>query len=80
MSVMAPGGEYTSTSDAPLGLPIVGSGQGSVPTRDVLAELPDLAAEIARGIFQIDARAVSLGEVETVGNDTGNSQRIVLTP
>jgi NADPH:quinone reductase-like Zn-dependent oxidoreductase len=61
-------------------LQIVGSGQGSVPTRDILAELPGLAAEISSGSFQIDARPVPLADVETAWKDTGSDQRIVITP
>jgi NADPH:quinone reductase-like Zn-dependent oxidoreductase len=61
-------------------LQIVGSGQGSVPARDFLAELPDLAAEITSGTFRIDARAVPLTDVETAWKDTGSRQRIVITP
>jgi NADPH:quinone reductase-like Zn-dependent oxidoreductase len=61
-------------------LQIVGSGQGSVPTRDILAELPDLAAEITSGTFQIDARAISLADIETAWKDTGGSGRTVITP
>jgi NADPH:quinone reductase-like Zn-dependent oxidoreductase len=61
-------------------LQIVGSGQGSVPTRDILAEIPALVTEITSGTFHIDARAVSLADVETAWNDTGTAQRIVITP
>jgi NADPH:quinone reductase-like Zn-dependent oxidoreductase len=61
-------------------LDIVGSGQGSVPARDILAELPALAAEITGGAFQIDARAVPLADVESAWKDTQSEQRIVITP
>src|SRR5580698_8830851 len=61
-------------------LQIVGSGQGSVPTRDILAELPGLAAEITGGSFRIDARPVPLADVEAAWKDTGSDQRIVITP
>jgi len=61
-------------------LQIVGSGQGSVPTRDILAELPGLAAEITSGSFRIDARPVPLADVEGAWKDTGSDQRIVITP
>jgi len=61
-------------------LQIVGSGQGSVPTRDILAELPGLAAAITGGSFQLDARPVPLADVETAWKDTGSDQRIVITP
>jgi NADPH:quinone reductase-like Zn-dependent oxidoreductase len=61
-------------------LQIVGSGQGSIPTRDILAELPALAAEITSGAFDIDARAVPLADIEAAWKDTGTTQRIVITP
>ncbi len=61
-------------------LQIVGSGQGSVPTRDILAELPAITAEIARGAFHVDARAVQLADVEAAWSDTSSTQRIVVTP
>jgi hypothetical protein len=61
-------------------LQIVGSGQGSIPTRGFLSEMPHLIREICSGTFDIDARAVPLTEVETVWNDTSTDQRVVLTP
>jgi len=51
-----------------------------VPTRDILAELPDLATEITSGTFQIDARPVPLTDIETAWKDTDGNQRIVITP
>jgi NADPH:quinone reductase-like Zn-dependent oxidoreductase len=61
-------------------LQIIGSGQGSVPTRDILAELPALAAEITTGAFRIDARTVALADVEAAWKVTNGDQRIVVTP
>ncbi len=61
-------------------LQIVGSGQGSVPTRDILAELPHLATEITNGSFRIDARPVPLTDIETAWKDTASDRRIVITP
>jgi NADPH:quinone reductase-like Zn-dependent oxidoreductase len=58
-------------------LQLVGSGQGSVPTRDIVAELQALVAEL--GAFRIDARAVPLADVETAWKETGD-QRLVVTP
>lgn len=62
-------------------LQIVGSGFGSVSGREMLAELPALATEIARGTFRIDVKAVPLRDVEKVwfGRSDGG-ERIVLTP
>ena len=61
-------------------LQIVGSGQGSVPTQDILAELPAIAAEITSGAFCIDARTVPLADVEAAWNDTDTERRIGITP
>jgi len=61
-------------------LQIIGSGQGSVPTRDIVAELPAIADQISKGAFRVDARAVPLTDVEVAWNDTDTTQRIVVTP
>ena len=61
-------------------LQIVGSGQGSVPTRDIVAELSDLAAAITSGAFRVDARAVPLSDVAGAWEDTSSHQRIVIVP
>lgn len=62
-------------------LKIVGSGQGSVSTREILAELPALVQEITGGSFEVDARPTSLTDVEQAWADaTGTAQRIVITP
>jgi hypothetical protein len=63
-----------------LPLQIVGSGQGSVSTRDILAELPAIAEAVASGALRIVARAVPLTDVAAVWPDTGDAARIVLTP
>jgi NADPH:quinone reductase-like Zn-dependent oxidoreductase len=60
-------------------LQIVGSGQGSVSPREIRAELPQLAAEITKGTFAIDAKAVPLADVEQAWADE-TRQRIVLVP
>src|SRR5580704_16238210 len=62
-------------------LQIVGSGQGSVSTREILAELPALVQEITTGSFAIDARPTSLTGVEQAWADAARpGQRIVITP
>ena len=62
-------------------LQIVGSGQGSVTAREILAELPALAQEITNGTFDIDARPTPLADVEQAWADAAHTtQRIVLTP
>jgi NADPH:quinone reductase-like Zn-dependent oxidoreductase len=61
-------------------LQIVGSGQGSVSTQEILAELPALAQEITGGSLEIDARPTSLADVEQAWADaTATAQRIVIT-
>ena len=62
-------------------LQIVGGGQGSVSTREILAELPALAQEITRGTFEIDARPTPLTQVKQAWAEAAQTtQRIVLTP
>jgi hypothetical protein len=61
-------------------LQFVGSGQGSVSTREYLAELDVLAREIAAGAIDVDARAIPLAQVEEAWAATGATHRIVLIP
>jgi len=61
-------------------LQVVGSGQGSVSTREYLAELDVLAQEIAAGAIDVDARAVPLAQVEEAWAATATKHRIVLVP
>jgi NADPH:quinone reductase-like Zn-dependent oxidoreductase len=79
-SVAGPTAAIPSAALRAARLQIVGSGQGSVPARDILAELPGLAARITSGSLRVDARPVSLADVETAWKDTGSDQRIVITP
>jgi len=80
-SVAGPTASIPSAALRAARLQIVGSGQGSVSTRDILAELPALAEEISRGTFQIDARSTPLEQVERAWADAAHTtQRIVLTP
>jgi NADPH:quinone reductase-like Zn-dependent oxidoreductase len=60
----------------------LGSGQGSVSAAGILATLPDLAAEIAKGSFSVNAVVRPLADVEMTWNapTEGPRQRIVLTP
>jgi len=60
---------------------IVGSGQGSVGTREILAELPALAQAVAEYTFTVDALPVPLTDVERAWVDAaGSRRRIVITP
>jgi NADPH:quinone reductase-like Zn-dependent oxidoreductase len=62
-------------------LSIIGSGQGSVPPEDIVAELPSLVAEIARGTFTVDARPVPLADVENAWAEAASTrERLVLVP
>jgi NADPH:quinone reductase-like Zn-dependent oxidoreductase len=80
-SVAGPTAAIPSAALRATRLQLVGSGQGSVPTRDIVAELSALAAEIAAGSVEVGARAVPLADVEAVWPTARNSrERIVLTP
>jgi NADPH:quinone reductase-like Zn-dependent oxidoreductase len=79
-SVAGPTAAIPSAALRAARLQIVGSGQGSVPTRDILAELPALAEVITAGAFRIEARAVPLADVETAWKETDAPQRLVITP
>ncbi|MER7279959.1 hypothetical protein ABT369_36525 [Dactylosporangium sp. NPDC000244] len=60
---------------------IMGSGQRSVPTRDIVAELPALAAEIAAGTFAVNPVAVALADVTQAWTATAEpGRRVVLVP
>lgn len=62
-------------------LQIVGSGQGSVSTRDIVAELPTLAEHITAGRLRVNARPTPLADVERAWTDAATTaSRIVLTP
>ena len=59
----------------------LGSGQGSVSAAGILSALPELAAEIDKGSFSIDAVSRPLSDVESVWNDPrGVTERVVLLP
>jgi NADPH:quinone reductase-like Zn-dependent oxidoreductase len=60
-------------------LRIVGSGQGSVGAREILAELPALAERVNAGTFDVDARPVPLKDVESVWYEQ-SGPRTVLVP
>ncbi|WP_229398314.1 quinone oxidoreductase family protein [Micromonospora okii] len=60
-------------------LHIVGSGIGSVPARDFIAELPALAAAVTEGAIDVRARAVPLADVARAWT-ADTDDRIVLVP
>jgi NADPH:quinone reductase-like Zn-dependent oxidoreductase len=60
---------------------IVGSGQGSVPTSAIVAELPALAAEITAGTFAVSPVSTPLSRVQAAWSaPTVPGERIVITP
>ncbi|MGW4905484.1 quinone oxidoreductase family protein [Streptomyces sp. NPDC004270] len=61
-------------------LRLMGSGQGSVTARGIIAELPSLMTELTRGTITADALPVPLSEVEEAWTAPGEpGRRIVLT-
>jgi NADPH:quinone reductase-like Zn-dependent oxidoreductase len=62
-------------------LTLMGSGQGSIPTATIAAEIPAIMAELAAGTVTVDALAVPLQDVQSAWNapSTGG-QRIVFIP
>ncbi|MFC9329536.1 zinc-binding alcohol dehydrogenase family protein [Kitasatospora sp. NPDC057015] len=60
-------------------LQILGSGIGSVPPRDFIAELPELAAAVTEGALDVRARAVPLAQITRAWTDR-SSERLVLVP
>ncbi|PXX63156.1 NADPH:quinone reductase-like Zn-dependent oxidoreductase [Nocardia tenerifensis] len=60
-------------------LQILGSGIGSVSARDMIAELPELAAAVTDGDIDVQARAVPLSRVAEAWNEKA-SERTVFVP
>jgi len=79
-SIAGPTAAIPSAALRAVPLQIVGSGQGSVSTDDIAAELADLATAVAAGTFRIDARAVPITEIELAWVDPNNDERIVIVP
>jgi NADPH:quinone reductase-like Zn-dependent oxidoreductase len=79
-SVAGPTAQIPSAALRAARLQIVGSGQGSVSTRDIVAELPALAEEITRGTFDVAAQAIPLADVTQAWADTTSRHRLVLVP
>ncbi len=59
---------------------IMGSGQGSVSTTGILAELPALAAELTRGTLTVSPLPVALEAVEAAWSQPAGDDRIVIVP
>ena len=80
-SVDGPPASIPSAAPRAARLHIVSSGQGSVSTRDILAELPALALAITSGTFKIDTRLTPLTDVEQAWTAAAHTnQHIVITP
>ncbi|NUT50156.1 MAG: zinc-binding alcohol dehydrogenase family protein [Saccharothrix sp.] len=60
-------------------LQLCGSGIGSVPPRDILAELPELVAAVHTGAIDVRARPVPLARVAETWNGT-TDDRVVFVP
>jgi NADPH:quinone reductase-like Zn-dependent oxidoreductase len=80
-SVAGPTAAVPSAALRSARLQIIGSGIGSVPGRDIVAELPKMAAAVAGGAFDVRARAIPLAQVEDAWTATaGTADRIVFVP
>lgn len=80
-SVAGPTANIPSAALRAANLRIVGSGQGSVSTGDILAELPSLAEEIGRGTFTLNLRPVALESVESAwASPMAGDERVVMIP
>lgn len=79
-SVAGPTASLPSAALRAADLHIVGSGQGSISTVDIVAELPALVAELAAGRLDTGARSVPLSEVEHAWAAVDALDRTVLVP
>ncbi|BCJ49909.1 NADPH:quinone reductase [Actinoplanes sp. NBRC 14428] len=78
-SVAGPAAPVPSVALRSAQLRIVGSGIGSVSARDILAELPALAAAVNDGTIDVQARPVPLAEVSRAWT-AGSGDRVVFVP
>lgn len=80
-SVAGPTMELPSVALRSTNLRVMGSGQGSVETRAIVAELPRLAEEIAAGRIPVDVLRVPLAQVEqTWDAPVAAGRRVVFVP
>jgi hypothetical protein len=62
-------------------LRVLGSGQGSVPVGDIIAELPRLVDELSAGRITVEPLRVPLSDVEAAWTaKAASGKRIVLVP
>jgi hypothetical protein len=60
---------------------VLGSGQGSVTTAGILAELPELATQIVQGVFAVNPVTVPLANVERAWTTPAvPGERVVIVP
>jgi NADPH:quinone reductase-like Zn-dependent oxidoreductase len=79
-SVAGPTAQIPSAALRAARLQIVGSGQGSVSAGEFVQELPELAAEITSGAFEINVRARQLADVSQAWAEAATSrERLVIT-
>lgn len=80
-SVAGPEAAIPSAALRATNLHLIGSGQGSVTTGDIVTELAELAAAVNSDAFSISARAVPLHDVHQIWGEASRSRdRFVLTP
>jgi NADPH:quinone reductase-like Zn-dependent oxidoreductase len=84
LHIGAMGGPALSLSSVALrsnNLTIMGSGQGSIPTAVIAAEIPAIMTELAAGTVTVDAMALPLADVESAWNSPSTAgQRVVFIP
>lgn len=79
-SVAGPDSPIPSAALRATRLQIMGSGQGSVPTGDIVSELSDLAAEVHRGRLVVDATPMPLADIERAWRLPTTGPRLVIVP
>lgn len=80
-SITAPEAPIPSAALRACNLRLVGSGQGSVSPRDIVAELPALATEVMTGGYDLTVKAVPLSDVSTAWAEAATTgERLVITP
>jgi NADPH:quinone reductase-like Zn-dependent oxidoreductase len=62
-------------------LRVMGSGQGSVPLKDIVSELPHLMKEFSEGVLRLEALRVPLADVEAIWTaPEPQGKRVVFIP
>lgn len=80
-SVAGPTAALPSVAFRSANFQVLGSGQGSVPTAGMLAELPELATQILSGVFAVNPVTVPLAGVERAWTTpTVPGERVVIVP